>query len=78
MIGEEITATTAMTVTFGKAISESLVMTDSDPLGRRFSYPSISESIVAADAPSFAFGLTLTDVIFIYDMLVHGWKVTAD
>jgi len=78
MIGEEITATTAMTVTFGKAISESLVMTDSDPLGRRFSYPSISESIVTTDDPTFAFGLTLTDVIFIYDMLVHGWKVTAD
>ena len=78
MIGEEITATTAMTVTFGKSVSEILVMTDSEPLGRRFSYPSISESIVAADAPSFAFGLTLTDVIFIYDMLVHGWKVTAD
>ena len=78
MIGEEITATTAMTVTFGKSVSESLVMTDSEPLGRRFSYPSISESIVTTDAPAFAFGLTLTDVIFIYDMLVHGWKVTAD
>ena len=77
MIGEEITATTAMTVTFGKAISESLVMTDSDPLGRRFSYPSISESIVTTDDPTFAFGLTLTDVIFIYDTLVHGWNVTT-
>ena len=33
---------------------------------------------MTTDAPSFAFGLTLTDVIFIYDMLVHGWKVTAD
>jgi len=78
MIGEEITATTAMTVTFGKAISESLVMTDSDPLGRRFSYPSISESIVTTDDPTFAFSFALTDIIFIYDTLVHGWKVTAD
>ncbi len=67
-----------MTVTFGKSVSEILVMTDSEPLGRRFSYPSISESIVTTDAPAFAFGLTLTDVIFIYDTLVHGWKVTAD
>jgi len=77
MIGEEITATTAMTVTFGKSASESLVMTDSEPLGRRFSYPSISESIVAADDPTFAFSFTLTDIIFIYDVLIHGWKETT-
>lgn len=78
MIGEEITATTAMTVTFGKAVGESLVMTDSEPLGRRFSYPSNSESLVIADDPTFAFSFTLTDVLFIYDTLVHGWRSTID
>jgi hypothetical protein len=78
MIGEEITATTAMTVTFGKAVNESIGLTDSDPLGRRFSYPAISESLVATDDPTFAFSFTLTDIIFIYDVLVHGWKVTTD
>jgi hypothetical protein len=78
MIGEEITATTAMTVTFGKSVNESIGLTDSEPLGRRFSYPSNSESLVIADYPTFAFSFTLTDVLFIYDTLVHGWRSTID
>ena len=78
MIGEEITATTAMTVTFGKAVNESIGLTDSDPLGRRFTYPSNSESLAIADDPNFAFSFTLTDVLFIWDALINGWKVTTD
>ncbi len=77
MIAEEASATTEFTAIDVKSISESLVMTDSDPLGRRFSYPAISESLVTADDPTFAFSFTLTDIIFIYDVLVHGWKETT-
>jgi hypothetical protein len=78
MIAEEASVTSAFTAIDAKSISESLVLTDSDPLGRRFSYPSNSESLVIADAPEFAFGLSLTEVLFIYDSLKHGWGATID
>jgi hypothetical protein len=77
MIAEEASVTSEFTAIDAKSISESLVMTDSDPLGRLFAYLSNSESLVIADAPALAFGLTLTDVLFIYDALTHGWKVTT-
>jgi hypothetical protein len=78
MIAEEAGATTAMTVTFGKSVNESIGLTDSDPLGRRFSYPSNSESLVIADDPTFAFSFTLTDVLFVWDAINHGWAVAVD
>ena len=76
MIAEEASVSDEFIAIDAKSVSESLVMTDSDPLGRRFSYPSISESLVAADTANMAFSFTINDIIFMWDTLVHGWNFT--
>jgi hypothetical protein len=77
MIAEEASASAEFTAIDAKSINESLAMGDA-PAPRLFGYPENSESLVIADAPAPALSFTISDLIFIWDTLIHGWKVTAD
>ena len=77
MIAEEASASAEFTAIDVKSIDESLVMGDA-PAPRLFLYPASSESMVIADAPAPALSFTITDLIFIWDTLIHGWKVTNE
>ena len=77
MIAEEASASAEFTAIDAKSINESLAMGDA-PAPRLFGYPENSESLVIADAPAPALSFTISDLIFLWDALLHGWKVTAD
>ena len=77
MIAEEASASAEFTAIDAKSINESLVMGDA-PAPRLFLYPASSESLVIADAPSPALSFTISDLIFLWDALQHGWKVTNE
>lgn len=77
MIAEEASASAAFTVIEAKSINESLGMGDA-PEPRLFTYPANSEALVIADDPASALSFTITDLIFIWDAIQNGWKVTAD
>ena len=77
MSAEEASASAEFTAINAKSINESLVMGDA-PAPRLFLYPASSESLVIADAPSPALSFTISDLIFLWDTLQNGWKVTNE
>jgi len=77
MIAEEASASAEFTAIDAKSINESLAMGDA-PAPRLFGYPENSESLVIADAPSPVLSFTISDLIFLWDTLQHGWGVTNE
>lgn len=77
MIAEEASASAEFTAIDAKSINESLAMGDA-PAPRLFGYPENSESLVIADAPAPALSFTISDLIFLWDTLQHGWGVTNE
>jgi hypothetical protein len=76
MISENASASTVFDAIYLKAIDDSLEMVE-DISPRSIGYPVNNESLVIVDAPAPALSFTLTDILFIWDALQHGWKVTA-
>lgn len=62
---------------YEKATSESASIGDVFD-GTVYISKSLSESIVAADVSEGAFSFTLTEVLFVWEELIHGWSVTND
>lgn len=60
-----------------RATSESASITDAIE-GIPYKYESISESLVLVDTNQFAFSFTLTEVLFVWEAIRHGWKVSID
>ncbi len=77
MISENASVSTVFDAIYAKAIDDSLEMVENiSP--RAIGYPANNDSLVIVDAPAPALSFTVTDILFIWDALQHGWKVTAE
>ncbi|MDD5062681.1 MAG: hypothetical protein PHN44_10430, partial [Candidatus Marinimicrobia bacterium] len=77
MISEDVSVTTVFEAINSLSINDSVGIGD-DPTPRLFGYPAINESLVATDESLPALSFTLTDVLFVWDVLRHGWAVTNE
>jgi hypothetical protein len=74
---EQVSVSTVFEVMNALSVTDDIDIGD-DPTPRVFGYPAISESIVTADESLPALSFTLTDVLFLWDVLMHGWAVTNE
>ena len=78
MIAEEASVADSFTVIDAKTITDGLDIADG------VGYPSIlmtqsaSDGFVFADTPTWVLNISLSDIIFLWDALQHGWKVSVD
>lgn len=77
MISEDVAVTTVFEGINALSVNDSVGFGDA-PAPRLFGYPAINESLVAADESLPALSFTLTDVLFLWDVLMHGWAVTNE
>jgi len=77
MISENASVSTVFDAIYAKAIDDSLEMVE-DISPRAIGYPINNDSLVIEDSPSPALSFTISDLIFLWDTLQNGWKVTND
>lgn len=77
MISEDISISTEFTAINALSVTDSIDLADA-PDKRFFCYPINNESLVMADTTSPALSFTISDILFIWDVLQHGWNVSID
>ncbi len=77
MISEDVSVSTTFEAINAMSVSDGMSIGDA-PAPRLFGYPAITEALVAADESLPALSFTLTDVLFVWDVLTHGWAVTNE